>query len=323
MEKKSFIVFGETLEDCYPCEKPSRKCVGGAPLNVAAMSAAQGIDSHIITCLGIDEGSRHVLETLKQCGIMTDLVQENPSSILCHTEVQVDDKTGERSFRFFKENASFLKMDYSSDWEKEMASALLLHIGTVCLLDDKIIEVQKRACLLAQEKDCLISLDPNFRPSLFSTERQAFLTRLFLPYTAILKVGKEEFFALTGKESSKSSLAVFFEEYPSLKLALVTMGKEGMDLYRRDDIFLHQDAIPTRKMVDTLGCGDITYGAFLSELAKRGLLTEERLGNAPEKELSDSLLVAAVAGSLECERKGALPVPSQEEIKERLASLAQ
>lgn len=315
--RREIITFGETLEDCYPTENPPRNQVGGAPLNVAAMCATMGLSSHIITCLADDEGSEHVRQTLKKCGVLDDLVQENKDSVLCQTEVRVDKKTGERSFFFHKENASFLSIRVNPIWDKYFNKACLFHIGTVCLLNEEILNVQKQACQMALNAGCLISMDPNFRETLFTPESQRQNTKSFLPFVSILKLGEEEFSLLQGESLNPEAIHQFFVSYPNIKLLLVTRGKNGLTLFRPGKPPLFQESLPASRIIDTVGCGDITYGAFLSALVRHGLNQDEIL-SLEDSFLQKCLLFSAAAGSLECERQGALPVPTLEEIEKKI-----
>lgn len=320
MKTPKLIAIGEALEDRYPSENPPRAQVGGAPLNVAAMAAGLGLDSHFITCLAEDEGSERVMAKIKECGINTDMIEIDPSRVLCHTEVTVAPVTGERQFFFFKENASFLGLkleDIKSEW---FIGCDVFHMGTVCLLDANMIDVQHKAATLAQENGALITLDPNYRPTLFKSEIQTELTKDFIRYAALVKLGEDEFPLVTGREADRRSVESFFASYPSVQALLLTRGSVGMELYLRNGRCLTQRSVRPTSIVDTVGCGDISFGAFVSTLALDGVNGHTDLCSVSDAKYAKALRMAVLAGAEECSRQGALPVPTRDGM-EKLAEL--
>lgn len=306
MMKRKAISFGEALLDTYPLEH--KASVGGAPLNVAITLAQDGIESYLLTCLGTDTNSDKVKETLLKNGVKTNLLQVDSKRKLAYTEVAVDEH-GDRSFTFFKDAASFLGIQYQDSWKDEFKELSLFHMGTVCLLDDTIINTQLKACKLAVSNEAMISLDPNFRAQLFKSEAQVRNSLTLLPYVDILKLSEEEigFF--------KMSTAEFFMRFKKLKAIFLSQGDKGITLYLADGREIKQEAIKPRKIVDTVGCGDISFATFLAVI----LLNNISLNDTAS--LKTALLYSAAAGSLECERESALPVPTLVDIKDRLKQL--
>lgn len=305
---KKLIAFGEVLEDYVPYEGSFKKLVGGAPLNLLAMASNLGSPAYVITGLGNDEGSERVLSMMKKEDVKTDFVKIDSSSTLCHTEVTVDKNTGEREFYFFKDNASFLSLNENDIHEEWFDEGDIFHFGTVCLLNDSIYKAQMKACEYATKNGCLISFDPNFRPTLFKEEEQRYLALSFLPFVDILKLGEDELtiMSLTGKSDE------LFERFPNIKMIFLTKGSKGIELVfkNRESIFV--ESVKPNKIVDTVGCGDCSFGAFLSTFITNNLTNKENIDNLSDDVYIRALKLAAKAGSLLCEQQGALPVPSKD-----------
>lgn len=311
-----FIAFGETLQDYVPANdgKGWTRLVGGAPLNVASEVARLGVPSYMITVLAKDAPSAEVLAAMKREGVHADYVSFDPTSVLCHTEVFVDKNTGERVFSFFRDKASFLSLDAALVNASSFMAGDVLHMGTVCLLSDRVIAAQKKAAEVARKAGLLITFDPNLRPSLFPTGAQERLARAFLPFADILKLGLEEVAPITGQTDIDAAIGKLFDDNDELKLILVTNGAKGMTAYRRMRKPVSVPSVKPRAIVDTVGCGDSSFGAFIASLMKGGVNEPDQLVGLSDQEIERAMTVGALAGSLLCARKGALPMPSIGEI---------
>lgn len=303
---KKLIAFGEVLEDYIPKKDGGwKKLVGGAPLNFLAMAKKARASAYLITCLGTDEGSLRFDNMIKQEGINRDFIKIDPNSSLCHTEVEVDPSSGEREFSFYKENASFLSLnedDIKDSWFNEGDT---LHFGTVCLLNDRIFKAQLKAVDIANRKGCLLSFDPNFRPTLFEKGKQEKLTASFLPFADILKLSEDELNILT----TNADVNELFSLYPNLKIVFLTLGANGIDLCFKEGRRIHQDSVRPRKIIDTVGCGDASFGAFMGTLLQNEKADKYNIDKLKESSYKSALYKAAKAGSLLCGQEGALPVP--------------
>lgn len=302
------IAFGEVLEDYVPENDGFKKLVGGAPLNLLSMASQLGASTYMITGLGRDEGSHRVLAMMEKEHVNSDYVKFDDTTTLCHTEVVVDKTTGEREFYFFKDGASFLslaKEDIRPSWFEE---GDVFHFGTVCLLNYSIYDAQLRACAYANEAGCLISFDPNFRPTLFKEEEQKRLSLSFLPFVDILKLGEDELKTMT----ETNDVNELFDRFENLKMIFLTKGSNGIELIFRNGKRLFEKSVKPNKIVDTVGCGDCSFGAFLSVFLTKGLTSKEDIDKLDDEVYESALRYATKAGSLLCEQQGALPVPGKD-----------
>lgn len=310
----SLLAFGEVLEDYVPVGDGYLKLAGGAPLNMAAEAVKFGLPTKMITELGGDQASQRLLKAMKDEGLDTSLVSLDKDLVLCHTAVTVNPSTGEREFRFYKDKASFLGLcedDIKDEWVNK---GDVVHIGTVCLLGEGIIKAQLKLVSLAQKKGAMVTFDPNLRPSLFKPGEQERLAKAFLPYANVLKLGRDEIEPIVGSDDEKKAASYLFATHPALALVLVTDGGKGLRAYLRNGECVAVGSVKPLKMVDTVGCGDASFGAFIGSLSRQGFNTLDELEEISEKEIHMSLVYAALAGSFVCGQKGALPMPTVPEL---------
>lgn len=312
MARVSLISFGEVLDDWVPTPVGFDRRAGGAPLNMAAEARAFGLQVSIMTCLGEDEASQRMRRVIIDQGLEADLVFTDSEAVLAHTEVQVDPNTGERQFIFFKDKASFAAMRTTMLKPEMFNRSGFFHCGTVCLINDDVIACQRRAVELARRAGMVVTFDPNFRPTLFEPGVQEALAKDFLALADIAKLSEEE----VGSIVPGGDVETLLKEYPNLTFLLLTKGSEGMELYLRNGSRITTPGVKPRRVADTVGCGDVSFGAFIGRLGAQGLSDTFSLRRATEAQLKSALACSAVAGALQVERKGGLPVPNLGEIRE-------
>ena len=312
MNSKKIIALGELLIDKVNLENGSNiNLIGGAPLNFICAARKRVKPCYYITGLTNDLSNYNFEKIIKKERIDLTYSKIIDSLEVAYTKVDVDKNTGERHFSFNLNNAPFLSIKPNDLKEEYFKDLSLLHIGTVALLNENFIELQKLACHYAKKYNALISFDPNFRDKLFDVNHQVSLSKLFLPLIDILKVSEEELGFLTEKEGNlNDKIQSLFDQYKNIKLILLTRGEKGLELHLTNSIVLYQPAIKPKQIIDTIGCGDVTFGTFVGSLTylnkENKNISQLNLGIYEE-----ALLYASIAGSLTCEHQGALPTPTK------------
>lgn len=306
METK-LVAFGEVLEDQLVDEKGKLlHLVGGAPLNFIAMARKLYGNCHVLTCLGTDEESERALRMIRREKVGESMIRIDPMTVLAHTEVHVDRETGERTFLFHKERASFLSICPDDVKKADFPEGTALYLGTVSLLKPNVIEAAMKAVRLAS----FVLFDPNRRPTLFTPEEQKALFDSIFPFVDVLKVANDEIDCfLERKETVSETVQSLFDRSSRLKAVLFTKGRKGISLYRRNHIRLMVPAFKVDNIVDAIGCGDAAFGAFCGFLASKDALIGDF--DKPDSLYRDALGVANLAGSLTLSHRGALPMPSK------------
>lgn len=309
---KDITAIGEILIDLTQTGKDSNGIPqyaanpGGAPANVAVAASRLGSKTAFIGKTGTDSFGQYLRQVLAENNVdASGLRDGNAPATLAVVSV---DGEGGRSFSFRR----------GADWEltpEEVNESLprnskILHFGSVSLTQGVARSATIFAARTARQAGRLVSYDPNYRPALWRTRRDALeWMGLPLPLVDIMKLSEEELPLLTGsadlEEGSKRL------ENRGVALTLVTLGPKGVFCRWQGEGF-HIPGIPT-KVADTNGAGDAFFGAALSRLCRRGERPLEGLGRP---ELEEILHFANQAASLVCSRSGAIPaMPYLEEVE--------
>ena len=143
----------------------------------------------------------------------------------------------------------------------------ILHFGSVSLTQGIARSATIFTARAAHRAGMLVSYDPNYRPALWRTKRDALeWMSLPLPLVDIIKLAEEELPLLAGTADLEEGTRILEER--GLSLIMVTLGGEGV-FCRWKGASWHQPGVPV-KVADTNGAGDTFLGAVLSRLCARG-----------------------------------------------------
>ena len=161
---------------------------------------------------------------------------------------------------------------------------------------------------------CLLSLDPNVRPSLIG-DPDAYRRTLDRAFQAtdILKVSTEDLRWLTPESSIESAAAQLLALGPLL--VIVTLGQDGC--YARMPAGEIRVPAPRVDVVDTVGSGAAFSSGLLACLAVFGLTSRHSLEQASSTAIREVLQFATGTAALTCTRAGADP-PRREEVDQFL-----
>ena len=271
---------------------------GGAPANLAVAAARLGAKTAFIGKVGRDSFGDFLRSTLEEngvdaSGLVTDSVQHTTLAVV------TVDKSGERSFSFYRDPSADVDLEAADIDEEMLKNTRFLHFGSVSLTADPSKTATLHAASRARELGAVISYDPNYRASLWHSEAEAVKGMLEpMDLVDILKVSDEELPLLTGTEDPEKGTAILAGR--GIKLILVTLGPKGA-FYRFGDKTGTVPGVPC-VVGDTNGAGDTFFGAFLSRLARRGGLEDVDVSD-----LEDMIAFANLAASITTSRHGAIP----------------
>ena len=289
-KKLSAVCFGEVLWDVFP----SHKKIGGAPLNVALRMKALGIESTIISRVGLDEDGNEILSFINNQNVNSDSIQ-----------VGEDYKTGVVNVMINEKGNASYDIMYPSSWDKitltqemidKVSKSDVFIYGSLICRD----EVSRSTLYALLDKAKYKVMDANLRAPYYTTE------------VLIELMSKADFIKLNDEELKKISKELsspynsfeqnmkFIAEKTNTKQICVTKGEFGAVLYHNDKFYYNSGYFI--KVVDTVGAGD----SFLATLIVRLLK-----GKSPQK----SLNYACAVGALVAGQEGANPKFSNTEIK--------
>ncbi len=279
---------------------------GGAPANVAVAASRLGAQTAFIGCIGMDSFGESLKRTLVSNNVCIDGLQQTDKASTTLAVVTVSE-TGERTFSFIRKPGADMLIDQKLAIES-MHGTGMLHFGSVSLTDPACGSVIRSVVKAAREEGAVITYDPNYRSTLWESEKEAILRmREVLPMCDIVKISDEETYLLSGERDPKKAAEVLISQ--GVKLVLVTLGSEGSYFRTRD--FDGTVAGFKVKVMDTNGAGDTFFGALLSRIALRG-----GLEGISYDELCAYVGFANKAASITTSRRGAIPaMPYIEEVR--------
>lgn len=296
-DRDGLIVCGETLVDVVPAADGLWRSVpGGGPYNTAIAAARLGTRTALLTQVSHDVFGRRCIDNLTAAGVDDSLViRRDVPTTLAIAEV---DELGVAQYRFYWQGTTndvappslpVAALAPVAVWAGSIAS--VLWPGREAL----------RAWIVEHYSDAPLIFDVNVRPTLLG-DRQTYIERItsWLALAEVARASTEDLQFLYPGVSIAGVVGRWFDDYPRIRIALITCGAAGSLAFRRGEssplrIPAHQVSV-----VDTVGAGDTYTGAFLDGFYQRRL------------ELSEALHRAAVAAAITCTRSGARPPDSTE-----------
>ena len=301
------LAVGEILVDLISVEPAGslrqasqyRRCFGGAPANVALNVAQLGGTSAVVGKVGCDAFGAFLLDTLRAHGVIADGVVKDPAHGT--SLVFVARTAGTPDFQAYRGADAKLRPEELR--EDLIVRARVVHTSAFALAEEPSRSAVLRAIELAKEGGGLVSLEPNYRPSIWPQrdEAQEVLEEV-LRSVDLVKPSLDDARALFGERSPEGYVEEFARRGP--RLVVLTLGREGCLVYDGRKV----TRVPAFEVtaLDATGAGDAFWAGFLlSWLDGETPLEAARFGNA----------VAALKVG------GIAPLPRREEVYRRLRAL--
>jgi len=230
------ICLGEALIDLVaeghgvPLSAAERfvRAAGGAPANVAVGAARLGAAVGFVGKVGADPFGDHLVATLAGAGVDTSRTLQDPEHRTGLAFVSLL-AGGEREFLFYRNPSADQRLKASELDVDYLASAKVLHFGTLTLAVEPAREATLRAVDVAGAAGVLRSLDVNLREAAWPNASVARASALAAVARAeIVKVSEDELEFLTGGTGRKAASKLLHDE---LELLVVTLGRAGVTYY--------------------------------------------------------------------------------------------
>jgi fructokinase len=286
----SAVTFGEVLWDVFPTHKK----IGGAPLNVALRMKSLGIETTIISRVGLDEDGKEIVSFIEEHGVSSDLIQIGEDYKTGVVNVMINDK-GNASYDILYPSA-WDKITLTKQMKEKVLKADAFVFGSLICRDE-----ESRSTLYSLLENAKYKiLDANLRTPYYTAE---VLIEL-MSKADFIKLNDEELHEISQLlESPYNSFEQnikFIAKKTNTKHICVTKGAFGAVLYYNEKFYYNSGYFV--KVVDTVGAGD----SFLASLIVRLLK-----GKSPQK----SLNYACAIGALVAAHEGANPKIAAKEIK--------
>ena len=306
------VGIGECVVDMTPAGESERgnalfeRHPGGAPSNMLACAAKQGLKTALISIVGDDTFGHYLVGVLKDVNIDVRAVHFSENLPTFVALVDYDDR-GDR--RFFKMQLESSLSGFSPNHlDKELISqAKLVHIAGSMLAWPDSLEATRQAIDFVHEEGKLVSCDVNWREMLYDQEYAQTIAKPILYEMDILKMSEEEMSLYTGTSDLVEGTKILCEA--GVKLAAVTLGARGC-YYRYKNGSGRLYTYDT-KVVDTNASGDTFTAVMLAGLAEYSYDID-----SISNDIMYHIMERANAGGAGCAaNRGAMyAVPSVEEI---------
>jgi fructokinase len=286
---------------------------GGAPANVLVALKKLGHDVAFIGKVGSDMHGDFLRETLEANGIDCTGLISDPDFFTTLAFVALDE-SGDRSFSFARKPGADTQLRADELPLALIQDSKVFHVGSLSLTDEPARSATKAALDAAKMAGCVMSYDPNYRDSLWtSAEAASEQMKSLIPYMDLVKISAEECPLLTSHTEPADAAAELLEA--GVDIVVVTLDADGAFVATKDG----SKMVPSFRVeaVDTTGAGDSFWGGFLCAFVESGLAPQDvsiaraasfvRFGNA--------------VASLCVRNRGAIPaMPERNDVEEVLAA---
>jgi len=280
---------------------------GGAPANVAVGLARLGVSCGFVGKVGDDPFGAFLQSTLQQNAVDATHLRAQPGArtTLAFNATRSD---GKKDIFFYRNPGADTLLHPDDIDDAYIASASVLHFGSVSLTHSPSREATLRAVEIAQAHELHISYDPNLRPMLWDSPAEArrWIWKA-MPAAEVVKLAEEEWEFVTGAADLEAGSKKILDAGP--RLVVVTRGDQGC-YYDNGKARGYLPGFQV-EVVDPLGAGDGFVAAMLT-----ALLEADDIGALSAADLDDLLTMANAAGALTTLRAGVIPaLPTHEEIR--------
>lgn len=280
---------------------------GGAPANFLTVASHMGYRTAFVGKVGNDMHGVFLKSVLEKEGICTDYLAMDDSVFTTLAFVQIKD--GERDFSFARKPGADTCLSVDDLNTELLQSCKIFHMGSLSLTNEPAKTATLFAVETAKKAGAMISYDPNYRGSLWSS-KEAAVTAMssMIPYADFLKVSDEECELITGESDYEKAAKKLLKMGPSV--VAVTLGKDGVLLAVNNQM----ERIPgfEVKAVDTTGAGDSFWGGFLSHYVS----LQKESSKVSFAEWKRCALYGNATASLCVQKRGGIPaVPQKEEVE--------
>ena len=291
---------------------------GGAPANVAVQAARLGMSAQFVGKVGADMHGDFLRRSLQERGVDVSSVVQDPEAFTTLAFVEVDPRTAERSFSFARKPGADTRLSPAEVPEQAIRDCHVLHVGSLSLTDEPARAATLHAVDLARQAGALISYDPNYRASLWSSEHEAVeQMAVLLSRADLVKINEDEALLLCGTSSPEVAAQYILDR--GVALVAVTLGSQGALVATRAESVL-VPACPCQAR-DATGAGDSFWGALLFQLVhEQGVRKASELAVLSHEALLCAGSFACAAASCCVERPGGIPaMPDMHEVLDRFA----
>ena len=196
---------------------------GGAPANLLAAAAKQGLSTAFIGKVGDDMHGRFLKAAAERAGINMEGLVMDPAAATSLAFVALSD-SGEREFSFIRDPGADTLLRPNELNQQLLRNTKVFHVGSVSLTAEPSRSSTWQALITAKSTGAAVSYDPNYRASLWADDAAACdQIRSILPIVDIIKLSQEEMPFAAGIDDVDTAIKVLRKE--GVALIVITLGE--------------------------------------------------------------------------------------------------
>lgn len=243
--------------------------IGGEITNVAFNVAKLGGQAAVVACVGDDGFGRYIRQQLSLAGVDTRCLRETteaPTSIAINTRQSTTPD-------FIIHRGADAHILPEKDCLEAIRASRIVHTSAFALSREPARSTILHALQIAQQNNCLVSLDPNYHPQIWPDfdDFQSVLLEAY-QFVNITKPSLDDSIRLFGSDLPPTTYAERFLAWGPDTVAL-TMGPQGVLLSTAEGGQFHIKPSNTT-VADVTGAGDAFWAGLLTALLDGYLLQE-------------------------------------------------
>jgi len=301
------LVCGEALYDLFLADSDPQGVIaidawpGGSPFNVAIGLARLGQAVSFFSSISTDVFGEGLVRLLRREGVWDGYLRRSPAPSTLSIV-----GAGPQGTPRYRSAARIIRSAAPSPRKllpAKITGVRAIHVGSLATVVRPIGEAL-RLLVLRESSNCVVSYDPNVRPTVEPDPdvwRRAVSSLVAMSH--VMKLSAEDIDFLYRGADPKTLAAQWIRA--GARLVVLTRGEFGVNAWTRG-VHVQLPAEPVT-VVDTVGAGDAFQAALLAGLAETGALSPEAIAELDEPALSRLLAFATRAAAITCSRRGADP----------------
>ena len=292
------ISIGEIIADTLIGGENNQINLGGAPLNACAQVVKLGGEALYLSKIGAGSYSKALISELDRNNIDKKfiVIDKKHNTTIAYVSIN---ENGERSFSFSRNKACELNLDFKDYAKLKIDKTDIFEFGSVALQSKKSRATHDKLIKKAKDSGALVAFDPNLRQILWNNDAKLKKTVLkYIKKVDIIKLSTDEYDFLFKEELEEHAIKKMFSY--NLKMIIISRGKKGANLYLQDGS-VYTCVGYKANAIDTTGCGDSLFGAFLYKL-----LETKKENSDEEVNYQEIIDFACKCGTYTCANYGAI-----------------
>lgn len=232
---------------------------GGQVTNLATNVARLGKKVALVTSLGADGFGNFLLEDLHSKGVDTTFIQETPEAATTISVISRSLRTPD----FIIHRGADAYIQNTKPLLDAVRNCRIIHTSAFAMSKDPSRSTILNLLKDANEQNKLITLDPNYHPSIWPDVPDFIqILRKAFPLATITKPSIEDCHRLLGPGKTPQEYADVFKSWGA-KVVIITMGEQGVFLSDQDDE-CSQIKPNQIEVVDVTGAGDAFWAGVIT-----------------------------------------------------------